>query len=287
MGNMSHFVATRPAHQLGSDPGASPRAFETASLKMESEPVVSVQNLKVSYGSKPALSGVSMDIHRNRVTTLIGPSGCGKSTFLRSLNRLNDRIPGVTIQGKVTLDGLDIYDRKADLISIRRRIGMVFQKPNPFPMTIYENVALGAKSHYGFKGKELDQVVEAALMEAAIWDEVKDEYKRKSGLELSGGQQQRLCIARMLAVRPEVILMDEPCSALDPISTAKVEDLIVSLRDNHTLVVVTHNLQQAERISDDAAFFMYGEIVESGDGQALFRDPQNPQTASYVAGRFG
>jgi phosphate transport system ATP-binding protein len=254
---------------------------------LEPEPVVSVQGLKVSYGSKVALSGVSMDIHRNRVTTLIGPSGCGKSTFLRSLNRLNDRIPGVTIQGKVTLDGSDIYDRRADLISIRRKIGMVFQKPNPFPMSIYDNVALGARSHYGFKGKELDQVVEAALREAAIWDEVKDDYKRKSGLELSGGQQQRLCIARMLAVRPEVILMDEPCSALDPISTAKVEELIVSLRDNHTLVVVTHNLQQAERISDDAAFFMYGEIVESGDGQALFRDPQNPQTASYVAGRFG
>jgi len=253
----------------------------------ETPVVISVKGLNVFYGTKQALKDISAEIHEKKVTTLIGPSGCGKSTFLRTLNRMNDRIPDIKISGQVTINGEDPYRRGVDLLALRRGVGMVFQKPNPFPMTIYENVAIGPKMHYGVRGRQLDEMVEAALREAALWDEVKDDFKKKNGLNLSGGQQQRLCIARMLAVRPEIILMDEPCSALDPISTAKVEELIVALSKEHTLLVVTHNLQQAERISDYTAFFMFGELVEHGRSQAIFSEPQHQSTQDYVSGRFG
>jgi phosphate transport system ATP-binding protein len=253
----------------------------------ETPVVIDVQNLSVFYGEKQALKSISAHIHQTNVTTLIGPSGCGKSTFLRTLNRMNDRIPGIRVEGEIRIDGKNPYAKQTDLLALRRGVGMVFQKPNPFPMTIYENVALGPKMHYGYKGKQLDDVVEQALREAALWDEVKDDYKRKNGLNLSGGQQQRLCIARMLAVRPEIILMDEPCSALDPISTAKVEELIIALSKNHTLLVVTHNLQQAERISDYTAFFMFGELVEHGHSKTIFSEPSHQSTQDYVSGRFG
>lgn len=250
------------------------------------QPILKISNVDVFYGEKKALSNVAINVNRKRVTCFIGPSGCGKSTLLRSLNRMNDRIPGFRMNGQITLDGQDIYSRKMDLLHLRRTVGMVFQKPNPFPMSIYDNVAIGPRTHYGLKGRELDGLVEAALREAALWEEVKDELK-KNALSLSGGQQQRLCIARMLAVRPEVILMDEPCSALDPISTSKIEELIVSLKQNHTLVVVTHNLQQAERISEDTAFFMFGELVEAGPSRQLFVEPSKQETQDYVSGRFG
>lgn len=253
----------------------------------ETSVVIDVNQLNVFYGEKQALKGISAHIHERKVTTLIGPSGCGKSTFLRTINRMNDRIPGIRVEGQVKIHGEDPYSRQTDLLALRRNVGMVFQKPNPFPMTIYENVALGPKMHYGIQGKQLDDAVEQALRDAALWDEVKDEYRKKNGLNLSGGQQQRLCIARMLAVKPEIILMDEPCSALDPISTAKVEDLIVQLAKDHTLLVVTHNLQQAERISDFTAFFMFGELVEHGHSKTIFGEPSHQSTQDYVSGRFG
>ncbi|HSI72399.1 MAG TPA: phosphate ABC transporter ATP-binding protein PstB [Fimbriimonas sp.] len=249
--------------------------------------MISIKDLSAYYGAKQALKSIQLSVAERRITTLIGPSGCGKSTLLRCLNRLNDRIPGFRLEGDIAINGHNPYAKDVDLLALRREVGMVFQKPNPFPMSIYDNVALAPKMHYGIKGKQLDEVVEAALVEAALWDEVKDEYKKKSGLQLSGGQQQRLCIARMLAVRPEIILMDEPCSALDPISTAKVEELIMALRENHTLVVVTHNLQQAERISDHTAFFMFGELVEQGTSQQVFLSPKMSETRDYVSGRFG
>lgn len=253
----------------------------------ETPVVIDVNRLNVFYGEKQALKGISAHIHEKRVTTLIGPSGCGKSTFLRTLNRMNDRIPGIKVEGEIKIHGEDPYSRQTDLLGLRRKVGMVFQKPNPFPMTIFENVALGPKMHYGIKGKQLEEAVERALHEAALWDEVKDDYKKKNGLNLSGGQQQRLCIARMLAVKPEIILMDEPCSALDPISTAKVEELITILAADHTLLVVTHNLQQAERISDYTAFFMFGELVEHGHSKTIFSEPSHQSTQDYVSGRFG
>lgn len=251
------------------------------------KPIVTTEGVNVFYGDKQALKNISFDAQEKKVTTLIGPSGCGKSTFLRSLNRMNDRIPAFRLEGKVLVEGEDIYAKGTDLMALRRNVGMVFQKPNPFPMTIFENVALGPKLHYGSKGTELENLVEAALKEAALWDEVKDDLKKKSGLSLSGGQQQRLCIARMLAVRPDVVLMDEPCSALDPISTAKIEELILALREHHSLIVVTHNLQQAERISDFTAFFMFGEIIEHGTSTQVFTSPQQRATQDYVSGQFG
>lgn len=250
-------------------------------------PLLSVKRLSVHYGSKKALDDVHIDVPEGKVTSLIGPSGCGKSTFLRCLNRMNDRIPGFRMEGHVSVDGEDIYDRKQDLLSLRRDIGMVFQKANPFPMSIFENVAVGPRMHYGLRGSELEDVVVHALKEAALWAEVKDEFKKKSGVALSGGQQQRLCIARMLAVQPKVVLMDEPCSALDPVSTARIEDLILQLREDHTVVVVTHNLQQAERISDYTAFFMFGELVEHGSSQKVFAEADRAETRDYVSGRFG
>lgn len=251
------------------------------------QPIIRAIDLTVHYAEKQALDRISIDIPKNKVTSLIGPSGCGKSTFLRTLNRMNDRIPGFRHSGRVEIDGQEIYDRRADLLSLRRKIGMVFQKPNPFPMSIYDNVALGPRMHYGWKGSQLDQAVEEALRAAALWAEVKDDLKKKSGLALSGGQQQRLCIARMLAIDPHIILMDEPCSALDPVSTAKIEELILQLAHHRTLVVVTHNLQQAERISDYTAFFMFGELVEHGTSGAVFKDASRQETREYVSGRFG
>ncbi len=265
--------------------------METAGLNGQHRQVVdtaiTTRSVNVFYGAKQALKDVTIGIPRKRVTSLIGPSGCGKSTFLRTLNRMNDRISGFRVEGQIEIEGENPYAKKIDLLALRRNVGMVFQKPNPFPMSIYENVALGPRMHYGVKGSELDDAVEAALVEAALWEEVKDDFKKKSGLSLSGGQQQRLCIARMLAVRPEIILMDEPCSALDPISTAKIEELILLLKNNHTVVVVTHNLQQAERISDYTAFFMFGEVIEHGVSNDVFNTPSHDKTRDYVSGQFG
>jgi len=243
-------------------------------------------DLTVSYGGKPALKGVSVAFPENAVTALIGPSGCGKSTLLRALNRMNDRIPDAETRGKVILNGQDIYDRRMNLTRLRREVGMVFQKPNPFPMSIFENVALGPRLHYGLRGRALQEVVEDALRKAALWDEVKDDL-HKSGLALSGGQQQRLCIARMLAVQPRILLMDEPCSALDPISTQKIEELIIELGKRYTVIVVTHNLQQAARISHYTGFLMYGEVIEWGETAELFARPKRPETEDYIRGRFG
>lgn len=254
---------------------------------MQGTTIISAKRLNVHYGDKQALRDIHIEIPQGKVTSLIGPSGCGKSTFLRCLNRMNDRISGFRMEGHVSVSGRDIYAGATDLLSLRRRIGMVFQKPNPFPMTIFENVAVGPRTHYGIKGSELEDVVVDSLKAAALWGEVKDDYKKKSGLSLSGGQQQRLCIARMLAIKPEVILMDEPCSALDPVSTAKIEDLIMALKDRHTVVVVTHNLQQAERISDYIAFFMFGELVEHGTSDKVFSGAERTETRDYVSGRFG
>ena len=245
-----------------------------------------VSTLNLYYGSFQALKGVNMDIPEREITAFIGPSGCGKSTFLKTLNRMNDLIEGCRITGDVLLDGEDIYKSKMDVNVLRKRVGMVFQKPNPFPMSIYDNIAYGPRTH-GIRGKaELDKIVEESLKGAAIWDEVKDRLK-KSALGLSGGQQQRLCIARALAVEPEVLLMDEPTSALDPISTSKIEELAMELKDKYTIVIVTHNMQQAARISDKTAFFLLGELVEMGPTERIFATPVDKRTEDYISGRFG
>lgn len=247
--------------------------------------IIEVKDLNLFYGSHQALKNINISIEKNKVTALIGPSGCGKSTFLRTLNRMNDLIKNVRITGSVKLEGQDIYDNY-DVIELRKKVGMVFQKPNPFPMSIYENVAYGPKVH-GVRGKkQLDEIVENSLKGAALWDEVKDRLG-KSAMGLSGGQQQRLCIARTLAVEPGVILMDEPTSALDPISTSKVEDLMERLKEKYTVVIVTHNMQQAGRISDSTAFFLIGEIVEFGPTEELFYKPRDKRTEDYITGRFG
>ena len=246
---------------------------------------ISVNNLDLYYSDFQALKNVSIDIEENEVTALIGPSGCGKSTFLRTLNRMNDLIDGVRIEGDVIYEGKNIYG-EYDIIELRKRIGMVFQKPNPFPMSVYDNIAYGPKLH-GKKGKTvLDDVVERSLRAAVIWDEVKDRL-HKPAMGLSGGQQQRLCIARMLAVDPDVILMDEPTSALDPISTSRIEDLIDELKQNYSIVIVTHNMQQAGRISDKTAFFLHGVIEEIGPTDQIFFNPKSPQTEAYISGKFG
>lgn len=249
--------------------------------------LVEAKDLHVWYGHAHALKGISLHVYEKGVTSFIGPSGCGKSTFLRCLNRMNDRIHDFRLEGQIRIGGQDPYVKSCDLLDLRRRVGMVFQKPNPFPKSIFENVAIGPRAHYGLSGSELEGVVEKALRGAALWNEVKDDFRTKSGLALSGGQQQRLCIARMLAVDPEIILMDEPCSALDPISTSRIEDLIIELAEQRTIVVVTHNLQQAERISDHTAFFMFGEVVEWGATRKVFDDPQREETKNYVSGQFG
>ncbi|WP_295149379.1 phosphate ABC transporter ATP-binding protein PstB [uncultured Peptoniphilus sp.] len=247
---------------------------------------MSVKDLDLFYGDFQALHNINLDIREREILSFIGPSGCGKSTLLKCLNRMNDLVVGCKIDGDIRLDGDDIYDKNYDVNKLRKRVGMVFQQPNPFPMSIYENIAYGPKTH-GIKNKaELDEIVESSLKQAAIWDEVKDDLK-KSALSISGGQQQRLCIARALAVNPEVILMDEPTSALDPISTGKIEDLAQDLKDKYTIVMVTHNMQQASRISDQTAFFLNGVIVEKGKTVDIFTNPREEKTELYVTGRFG
>ena len=265
-----------------------------AVLKPAEPAVLNVRDLNLWYGQKQALTNVSLDFPLNRVTALIGPSGCGKSTLLRCLNRMNDLIAGVRIQGNVDYHGKNIFDSDVDPVEVRRRIGMVFQKPNPFPKTIYDNVAFGARVN-GHKGN-MDELVEKCLRSAALWDEVKDEWKKKSGLALSGGQQQRLCIARALANNPEIVLMDEPCSALDPIATLKIEDLMRELVEQYTIIIVTHNMQQAARVSDYTAFMLTeerdgqryaGQLIEYGETNALFTKPVDKRTEDYITGRFG
>lgn len=252
---------------------------------MSHDTKISVKNLELFYGDNKALKGINIDIKENEVTAFIGPSGCGKSTFLRTLNRMNDLIDNVKITGEIKLDGEDIY-KSDDVIKLRTKVGMVFQKPNPFPMSIYENVAYGPRVH-GIKDKKtLDKIVEDSLKGAAIWDEVKDRLK-SSAMGLSGGQQQRICIARAIAMKPEVILMDEPTSALDPISTLKVEELIQEMKGKYTIVIVTHNMQQAARISDKTAFFLIGELVEFDNTNVIFTNPKDKRTEDYITGRFG
>jgi phosphate transport system ATP-binding protein len=249
-------------------------------------PEIRIRDLCLSYGSKPALQHITMDIARCQVTAFIGPSGCGKSTLIRCLNRLNDLVDGVTISGSITLGGMEILDPRLDVTALRKRVGMVFQKPNPFPKTIYENVAYGPRI-LGIKNKaRLDEIVERSLRAAALWDEVKDRLY-DNALALSGGQHQRLCIARTIAVEPEVLLMDEPCSALDPIATAKIEELIHELRQQYTIVIVTHNMQQAARVSDYTAFLYLGRLIEFGSTEKLFTTPEKQETEDYITGRFG
>ena len=248
--------------------------------------IISVQNLNLWYGSNQALYDVSMELPENQITAFIGPSGCGKSTFLKTLNRMNDLVDGVRIQGKIIYDGQDIYAPQVDTTWLRKEIGMVFQKPNPFPMSIYDNIAYGPRLQ-GIRAKvKLDEIVETSLRGAAIWDEVKDRLN-KSALGLSGGQQQRLCIARALAVEPKVLLMDEPTSALDPISTSKIEELASELKKNYTIIMVTHNMQQAARISDKTAFFLLGKMIEFDSTEQLFSMPKDKRTEDYIPGRFG
>ena len=248
--------------------------------------IITAKDLSLWYGNHQALTDISVSIPEKSITALIGPSGCGKSTFLKTLNRMNDLIPGVRITGDVRYRDMEVYAPSTDVTALRRQIGMVFQKPNPFPMSVYDNIAYGPRTH-GVKSRaRLDEIVERSLRDAAIWDEVKDRLK-KNALGLSGGQQQRLCIARALAVEPEVLLMDEPTSALDPISTSKIEDLALQLKEKYTIVIVTHNMQQAVRISDSTAFFLLGELMEFGDSEKLFSQPEDKRTEDYITGRFG
>ena len=247
---------------------------------------ITVEDLSLYYGEKKALKEISLEIPKNKVTALIGPSGCGKSTFLRCINRMNDLIPDVRITGSMLVEGVDIYDKDVDVVNIRKKIGMVFQKSNPFPKSIYENIAYGPRIN-GIKDKtDLDEIVETSLRKAAIWDEIKDRLG-DSAMGLSGGQQQRLCIARTLAVSPDIILMDEPASALDPISTSKIEELVHELKEQYTIIIVTHNMQQAARTSDYTAFFYLGELIEMGKTNDIFTKPEKKQTEDYITGRFG
>ncbi|MDD2370582.1 MAG: phosphate ABC transporter ATP-binding protein PstB [Firmicutes bacterium] len=253
---------------------------------MDSITKIKTENLELFYGEVQALKNINLDIKEKEVTALIGPSGCGKSTFLKTINRMNDLIVGCKINGKVIFDDIDIYGQDIDIITLRKKIGMVFQKPNPFKMSIYDNIAYGPRIHGVKKKSSLDEIVEKSLRKAFIWDEVKDRLKTNA-LSLSGGQQQRLCIARALAVDPEVVLMDEPTSALDPISTLKIEDLISELKKNYTIIIVTHNMQQGARISDRTAFFLSGEVIEYDLTDTIFTNPKNPKTEEYITGRFG
>ncbi len=257
----------------------------TEGIQNVSQPQIKIENLNLWYGEKQALKNVSMQIPRNSITALIGPSGCGKSTFIRCLNRMNDLINNCRIEGKVTIEGKEIYRPDVDAVELRKNVGMVFQKPNPFPMSIYDNVAYGPRIH-GANKKDLDGIVEQALRSAAIWDEVSDRLKSPA-LSLSGGQQQRLCIARTLAVKPKTILFDEPTSALDPISTLRIEDLTMELKKDYTIVIVTHNMQQAARISDYTGFFLMGELIEFGQTRQIFQNPREKSTEDYITGRFG
>jgi phosphate transport system ATP-binding protein len=255
-------------------------------MDQKNKVVISTQNVSMYYGKKRALASVTMDIQEKCVTALIGPSGCGKSTFLRLFNRMNDLIDGVVIEGKILIDSVDIYQRSVDIVDLRRKVGMIFQKSNPFPKSIYENVAYGPRIQ-GIRGPgKLGEIVETCLRQAALWDEVKD-ILHSSALGLSGGQQQRLCIARALAVKPEILLMDEPASALDPLSTAKIEELIYQLKSLYTIVIVTHNMQQASRVSDYTAFFYIGELIEYDETPVMFTSPHQKRTEDYITGRFG
>mgnify|MGYP005856373795 CR=1 FL=1 len=289
--NLSAPVVTSPSHSTDTPVPPKSRPVAADAIKSRSGPArgptkIRVQNLSLYYGQKQALHEITMEIPEKQVTAFIGPSGCGKSTLLRCINRMNDLIEGVRTSGGIELDGTNVFDPGIDVIELRKRVGMVFQKPNPFPKSIYENVAYGLRiAGIGTKSV-LDEAVERSLRGAALWDEVKDRL-HESGLGLSGGQQQRLCIARTIAVQPQVILMDEPCSALDPIATSKVEELIHRLRDEFTIVIVTHNMQQAARCSDQTAFFYLGKLIEYADTQKIFMNPGNPQTEAYVSGRFG
>ena len=248
--------------------------------------IISVKDMCLWYGEHQALKNINIEIPERNITAFIGPSGCGKSTFLKTLNRMNDLIPSVKITGDVKYDGIDIFSKEIDVNNLRKEIGMVFQKPNPFPMSIYDNVAYGPRTHGITNKVQLDEIVETALRDAAIWDEVKDRLK-KNALGMSGGQQQRLCIARALAVQPKILLMDEPTSALDPISTARIEELALELKEKYTIVMVTHNMQQAVRVSDYTAFFLLGELVEFGNTDSIFSQPQDKRTEDYITGRFG
>ena len=285
-------AARPPAAPITLHLDTRPAASSRPGPESATETKIEVRDLSVFYGARRAVRDVALDVPARSVTAFIGPSGCGKSTMLRCLDRMNDLIPGARVEGSVRIDGEDIYGRDVQPVDVRRRVGLVFQRPNPFPMTIYDNVAYGPRRH-GVKGRErLDEIVEGSLRRAALWDEVKDDYRRKSGLALSGGQQQRLCIARTLAIDPEVVLMDEPCSALDPIATLKIEELISDLRHQFTIVIVTHNMQQASRVSDTTAFFTMGEdragyLVELGRTVDIFTNPKQQLTEDYVSGRFG
>lgn len=262
---------------------------QTKTTKTDDQPDIRMktQDLSVFYNDNQALHDVNLNIHNNQVTALIGPSGCGKSTFMRCLNRMNDYVEGCRVTGKVRLDGFNIYKDNIDTILLRQKVGMVFQKPNPFPKSIYENVAYGPKIHHLVNGKdEMDALVEKTLKRVGLWNEVADRLSA-SGTSLSGGQQQRLCIARAIATEPEVILMDEPCSALDPIATARIEELIAELEERFTIVIITHSMQQAERVSDYTAFFHMGHIVEAGDTETIFNDPKDQKTKDYIGGKFG
>ena len=288
----SEIDLTKPEQATGTDQApslAKPRArrVKERAIDPQKAPKMRASKVDVYYGDKQALNDVSIDIHDDRVTAFIGPSGCGKSTFLRCLNRMNDTIPTAKVTGLIELDGMDINDPRMDVVQLRARVGMVFQKPNPFPKSIYENVAYGPRIHGLASGKpEMDAIVEKSLKRAGLWDEVKDRLQ-ESGTALSGGQQQRLCIARAIAVDPEVILMDEPCSALDPIATAKIEELIHELRGRYAIAIVTHNMQQAARVSQRTAFFHLGEMVEYGKTSEIFTNPHERRTQDYITGRYG
>jgi len=264
-----------------------PEGIKTVGRVSVDAPLICARDVNVYYGDKHAIRGVNIDIARNQVLAMIGPSGCGKSTFLRCINRMNDTIDGARITGNIVLDGQDIYDRKQDVVQLRARVGMVFQKPNPFPKTIYENVAYGPRIHgLAANRVELDEIVTTSLQRAGLWEEVKDRLGNP-GTSLSGGQQQRLCIARTIAVNPEVILMDEPCSALDPIATARIEDLIDELRASYAIVIVTHSMQQAARVSQRTAYFHLGDLIEVGETDRIFTNPRHKLTEDYITGRFG
>ena len=282
-------IAANATDSTASATGASlpvPEGIKTVGNITSPDPVFSCRNVNVFYGEKQAIKNLSIDVGRKEVLAMIGPSGCGKSTFLRCLNRMNDTIFGARVEGRILLDGNDIHERRQDVVQLRARVGMVFQKPNPFPKSIFENVAYGLRIQ-GVKNRALlDEIVETSLRRAALWDEAKDRL-HDSALGLSGGQQQRLCIARALATSPEVLLMDEPASALDPISTAKIEDLIHDLRERYTIVIVTHSMHQAARVSDRTAFFLNGVLVEEGKTDQIFTNPQRKETEDYVTGRFG
>lgn len=250
------------------------------------EKIVKVKNLNLFYGTFQALSDINLEVEKNRITALIGPSGCGKSTFLRCLNRMNDLIEGVKISGSILIDGLEILDSKIDLVSLRKKVGMVFQRPNPFPLSIFENVAYGPRVHHMAKGEELEYIVSESLRSVLLWDELKDKLK-KNALTLTLEQQQRLCIARLIAVKPDILLMDEPCSALDPIATLKIEELMQILKERYTIIIVTHNMQQAARVSDFTGFFLLGKLIEFDETVKIFTSPEKKETDDYITGRFG